>query len=59
MNIAKDYLSQTYTAQGKIMCYNLMIESMQKDISLFSNDNVIIQRLKTSYQSTKHKKDIG
>lgn len=30
MNIAKDYLSQTYTAQGKIMCYNLMIESMQK-----------------------------
>ena len=34
MNIAKDYLSQTYTAQGKIMCYNLMIESMQKEAFL-------------------------
>ena len=56
MNIAKDYLSQTYTAQGKIMCYNLMIESMQKDISLFSNDNVIIQRLKdelSEYEAQK------
>lgn len=56
MNIAKDYLSQIYTAQGKIMCYNLMIESMQKDISLFSNDNVIIQRLKdelSEYEAQK------
>lgn len=56
MNIAKDYLSQTYTAQGKIMCYDLMIESMQKDISLFSNDNVIIQRLKdelSEYEAQK------
>lgn len=56
MNIAKDYLSQIYTAQGKIMCYNLMIESMQKDISLFSNDSVIIQRLKdelSEYEAQK------
>ena len=49
MNIAKDYLSQTYTAQGKIMCYNLMIESMQKDISLFSNDNVITIFIKSKH----------
>lgn len=56
MNIAKDYLSQTYTAQGKIMCYDLMIESMQNDISLFSNDSVIIQRLKdelSEYEAQK------
>ena len=56
MNIAKDYLSQTYTAQGKIMCYDLMIESMQKDILLFNHDSVIIQRLKdelSEYEAQK------
>lgn len=46
MNIAKDYLSQTYTAQGKIMCYDLMIKGIQEDLSKFNNDKIIIPRLK-------------
>ena len=56
MNIAKDYLLQAYTAQDKIICYDLMIDSIQKDILLFSNDSFIIHRLKdeiSEYEAQK------
>lgn len=46
MNIAKKYLEQAYIGYHRIICYDLMIKSIQEDLSKFNNDKIIIPRLK-------------